>query len=59
MVDLAREVCVILARGFEHHLYYPLARLSNRTRDSYLRAIGELVRGEVDLAKRALPNQPP
>jgi len=31
VVDLAREVGVLLPRGLEHHLYRPLAHPLNRT----------------------------
>ena len=42
VVDLAREIRIIFLRGLEHNLG----------------AIGELVRGKVDLAKAAFANKP-
>lgn len=60
VMDLAHKIGVLLAGRFQHHLPIDQYCLHNcPSRDmTYLGAIGELVRGEIDLAEGALPNQP-
>lgn len=62
MMDLARQVGVLLARRLEHHLNPPSVIFSRDRKQrikAYLGTVGELVRGEVHFAERAFSNQPP
>lgn len=59
MVNFAREVGIVLLRRLEDYLdLLSNASFHARTCQTHLGAIGELVRGKIDLAKAALPYKP-
>ena len=59
VVDLAREVVVVLLGRLEDHLVLLSESAIGNMWTAHLGAIGELVGREIDLAKAALADQPP
>lgn len=67
VVDLAGQVRVILLGRFEHYLFFPEGISPHPALgvychpalkpETHLGSIGQLVRGQVDLAEASLPDQ--